>query len=118
MVFVCREQYVKWRKEKKEQEEELCALQKKDTREKQECRESEKPQVTASEKEETLQWNPCDDHDATVHKIREEREKRVPPEPEEGTTIIIRFNDQKLSRKFTKNAMFQVHTFEHTCICN
>lgn len=102
-----REQYVKWRKEKKEQEEELCALQKKDTREKQECRESEKPQVTASEKEETLQWNPCDDHDATVHKIREEREKRVPPEPEEGTTIIIRFNDQKLSRKFTKNAMFQ-----------
>ena len=41
MVFVCREQYVKWRKEKKEQEEELCALQKKDTREKQECRESE-----------------------------------------------------------------------------
>ncbi|XP_067056770.1 uncharacterized protein [Acropora muricata] len=102
-----REQYVKWRKEKKEQEEELCALQKKDTREKQECRESEKPQVTASEKEETLQWYPCDDHDATVHKIREEREKRVPPEPEEGTTIIIRFNDQKLSRKFAKNAMFQ-----------
>ncbi|XP_068699455.1 uncharacterized protein [Montipora foliosa] len=102
-----REQYVKWRKERKEQEEELSALQKKHKREKQECKESEKPKVTASEKDETVKCYPCDDHDATVHKIREDREKRVSPEPEEGTTIILRFKDQKLSRKFAKNAMFQ-----------
>ncbi|XP_068674406.1 cilia- and flagella-associated protein 251-like [Montipora foliosa] len=49
----------------------------------------------------------CDDRDAFENKIRNDRRKRVTPEPEEGTTIVLRLNDQKISRKFQKNATFQ-----------
>ncbi|KAK2547451.1 hypothetical protein P5673_032533 [Acropora cervicornis] len=50
----------------------------------------------------------CDDRDTFENKIRNDRRKRVMPEPKAGTTIIVlRFNDHKISRKFKKNATFQ-----------
>ncbi|XP_044182510.1 uncharacterized protein LOC114952477 isoform X2 [Acropora millepora] len=47
------------------------------------------------------------DHHTTATNIREERRKRIEPEPEEGITIVLRFKDMKESRKFGKKAMFQ-----------
>ncbi|XP_074610031.1 uncharacterized protein LOC141864195 [Acropora palmata] len=49
----------------------------------------------------------CDDRDTFENKIRNDRRKRVTPEPKAGTTIVLRFNDHKISRKFKKNATFQ-----------
>lgn len=48
------------------------------------------------------------DHHTTATNIREERRKRIQPEPEEGITIVLRFKDMKESRKFREKAMFQV----------
>ena len=45
-------------------------------------------------------------------KIREDRNNRVVPEPEEGTTIIIRYGSLKFKRKFKTTALFQMHTLK------
>ncbi|XP_044184776.1 uncharacterized protein LOC114948467 [Acropora millepora] len=48
----------------------------------------------------------CDDRDTFENKIRHDRRMRVTPEPKAGTTIVLWFNDHKMSRKFKKNATF------------
>ena len=44
--------------------------------------------------------------------IREERNNRVAPEAEEGTTIILRYGSLKIKRRFKPTALFQVNTLE------
>ncbi|XP_020613397.1 uncharacterized protein LOC110051676 [Orbicella faveolata] len=109
-----RAKLARWREERREQERQLAACEGTDQ---------------SSDKEhehEVQQENKTEKDDKELQKlsqteviIREERRKRVAPEPKEGIVIALRFGEIKARRKFKETALFQVYTILYIKImCN
>ena len=73
------------------------------------------------------QFEPCSKRPIGLNKvctisssiqIREYRNNRVAPKPEEGTTIILRYGSLKIKRRFQANCPVPGEYFRNTSILN
>ncbi|XP_044171122.1 uncharacterized protein LOC114950440 isoform X3 [Acropora millepora] len=103
-----REQYAKWRRERKEQEEEFARVQ---TQEYGKGNQEEQEQETNKDTEVSRIKGNQEEQEQETNKdteIRKARRLMTSEEPLSGTTIVIRCNDgERVHRKFQENACFQ-----------